>query len=160
MAWNISIMCVKASKQEIDEIIPDVLYKSEENLFFEDVTSYKMEKAMGITELNGWIIITDVVNRVTHNEEFPLNVSKSFEVKTFYISENPIFRAYSEGKPTESVKGIEEFKTLLNSRNIEPKDAYGETKSIQLFEYEILNGLNNGWGEHLFRAKFDKYELD
>ncbi|WP_027420016.1 hypothetical protein [Crocinitomix catalasitica] len=153
-------MCVKASKQETDKIIPDVLYKSEENLFFEDATSYRMEKAMGVTELNGWLIITDVANRVTQNEEFPLDVSKSFEVKTFYISETPIFRTYSEGKLTESCKGIEEFKTLLNSKNIEPKDAYGETTSIQLFENEILNGLNDGWGEYLFRAKFDKYELD
>jgi len=160
MAWNISLMCVKASKQEIDKIIPDVLYKSEENLFFEDATSYRMEKAMGVTELNGWIIITDVANRVTHNEEFPLDVSKNFEVKTFYISETPIFRAYLGGKSIELARGIEELGTILNSRNIKPKDAYGETKSIQLFEHEILNELNDGWGEHLFRAKFDKYELD
>jgi hypothetical protein len=160
MAWNISLMCVKASKDEIGKIIPDVLYKSEENLFFEDATSYRMEKAMGVTELNGWIIITDVANRVTYNEEFPLDVSKNFEVKTFYISESPIFRTYSEGKLIESVRGIEEVGPILKSRNIGPKDIYGETKSIQLFEYEILNGLNNGWDEHLFRAKFDKYELD
>ncbi|BDC99113.1 hypothetical protein [Persicobacter psychrovividus] len=160
MAWNISFMCVKASKGEIDNIIPDVFYKSDENLFFEDATSYRMEKAMGVTELNGWVIITDVANRVTYNERLPLNVSNNFEVKTFYISETPIFRTYSNGKSLESAKGIEELDTILSSRKLEAKDNYGETKSIQLFEHEILNGLKDGWIEHLFRVKFDKYELD
>lgn len=160
MAWNISFMCVKAPKEQIENIIPDVLYKSEENLFFEDATSYRMDKAMGVTYLNDWIIISDVANRVTYNEEFPLDVSKEFEVKTFYISENPIYRHYTDGASVETAKGIDEFDVVIEKKGINPKDKYGETKSIQLFEREILNGLDNGWGEHLFSAKFDKYELD
>ena len=84
MAWNISFMCVKAPREQIENIIPDVLYKSEENLFFEDATSYRMDKAMGVTYLNGWIIISDVANRVTYNEEFPLDISKEFVVQLIY----------------------------------------------------------------------------
>ena len=143
MAWNISFMCVKAPREQIEKVIPDVLYKSEENLFFTDATSYRMDKAMGVTHLNDWIIISDVANRVTYNEEFPLDVSKEFEVKTYYISENPIYRHYAEGSSVETANGIDEFDAIIEKKGINPKDKYGETKSIQLFEREILNGLDN-----------------
>lgn len=70
MAWNISLMCVKAGKEDIDKIIPDIFYHSEENLFFEDATSNRMKQSLGVTFLNGWIIIVDVLNRITFMKLF------------------------------------------------------------------------------------------
>ena len=39
MAWNIAFMFVKADKDQINNIISDVLAKTKENMFFEDATS-------------------------------------------------------------------------------------------------------------------------
>lgn len=89
-----------------------------------------------------------------------MEVSKNDEVRTFYISENPIFRNYTNGICTQSVKGIPELDLLLANKGILPEDKYGETESIQLFEYEILDAYENGWMEQLFVAKFAKYDLD
>jgi hypothetical protein len=63
MAWNKALMFVKATKEDIDHIIPDVLAKTNESLFFDDAISISMGRAMGVSFYSDWVILTDVQGR-------------------------------------------------------------------------------------------------
>jgi hypothetical protein len=161
MGWNIALMAVKAGPDELDEIMPDVFGKTASALFFEDAASVNMGQALGVTACNGWIIITDVQGRCIADDRFPVQLSKSFEVKTYWIAEDLICRCYRNGACVTEVKGIKAAGDYLLGKGIEPADEWGETRIIQLFEAELFPGHNDpkGW-EILFEQKFDKYELD
>ncbi len=47
MAWNIGLLGIKADVGEVDAIL-EHFYKSEEDLYFEEVTSVSMESALGV----------------------------------------------------------------------------------------------------------------
>lgn len=161
MGWNIALMAVKAGPDDLDEIVPDVFGKTEENLFFEDATSVMMDRALGVTACNGWIIITDVLGRFIASDQFPVQVSESFEVKIFWIAEDPVYRYYRNGACVTEVTGIAAAGTYLQQKGITPADEWGETRIIQILEAELFPGHTGekGW-DILFGQKFDKYELD
>lgn len=91
MAWNIAFMFVKTTKDDIDDVVSDVLTKKDENLFFEDATSVSMGLAMGVSFYGDWTIISDVQGRVIFNDSYPKGISQKYVVKTFWISEQMIF---------------------------------------------------------------------
>ncbi len=161
MGWNIALMAVKAGADAVDEIIPDVFGKTAENLFFEDATSVMMDRALGVTACNGWIVITDVQGRFIASDRFPAEVSGSFEVKVFWIAEGLVYRHYRDGACVTEVKGIAAAGAYLMQNGIAPADEWGETRIIQLLEAELFPGQTEprGW-DVLFNQKFDKYELD
>jgi hypothetical protein len=68
MTWNIAFMFVKATKDDIDDVVSDVLTKKSENLFFEDATSVSMGRAMGVSFYKDWTILSDVQGRVIFND--------------------------------------------------------------------------------------------
>ncbi|HEX6428798.1 MAG TPA: hypothetical protein VF008_13980 [Niastella sp.] len=161
MAWNKALMFVKASKEEIDHVIPDVLTKTNENLFFDDAISGSMERAMGVSFYGDWMILSDVQGRVIFNDSYPKDISKRYSVKTFWISEGMIFREYQSGKLIKEVKGIEAGGKYLLDNAIQPIDEWGETRIIQILELEIFGQENDTKGlDILFDLKFDKYDLD
>jgi hypothetical protein len=161
MGWNIALMAVKAGPDALDEIIPDVFDKTGENLFFEDATSVMMDRALGVTACNGWIIITDVLGRFIADDRYPAEVSESFEVKLFWIAEDLVYRHYRDGACVSEVAGIAAAGACLEEKGIVPADEWGETRIIQILEAELFPGQTGekGW-DILFRQKFDKYELD
>lgn len=154
-------MFVKAHKDEIDYVISDVLGKTDENLFFEDATSVSMGRAMGVSFYDDWIILSDVQGRVIFNDSYPKDISKRFLVKTFWISEDLIFREYEKGNLTKEVKGIETGGKYLLANGKQPIDEWGETRIIQILELEIFRNVGDkkGW-DILFGLRFDKYDLD
>lgn len=161
MGWNIALMAVKAAPDDLDEIIPDVFGKTEENLFFEDATSAVMDRALGVTACNGWIIITDVLGRFIADDQFPAQVSESFEVKIFWIAEDLVYRHYHDGECVTEIAGISAAGYYLQQKGITPADEWGETRIVQILEAELFPGQGEpkGW-DVLFSQKFDKYELD
>jgi hypothetical protein len=103
----------KADKEDVDNVISDVLGKTKENLFFEEASSLSMDHAMGVSFCKGWIVVTDVQGRVTFHDGYPKELSKKYLVKTFWMSEGMIFRAYENGNLVKEVKGIEEVGNIL-----------------------------------------------
>lgn len=162
MAWNISLMFVKAGKEAADDVISDVLTKTKENMVFDEaVSTSSMDHAMGVSFYNEWIIITDVQGRVTFHDSYPKEISRKYPVKTFWISEGMIFRAYENGTMTKEVKGIEDGGKYLLDNGIQPKDRWGETRIIQILELEIFGKVKDMSGlETLTNLLFDKYDLD
>jgi hypothetical protein len=161
MAWNIAFMFVKATKDDIDDVVSDVLTKKSENLFFEDATSVSMGRTIGVLFYKDWTIISDVQGRVIFNDSYPKDVSQRYLVKTFWISEKMIFREYEKGKLTKEIKGIEAGGKFLVDQGIQPLDEWGETRIIQILESEIFEnqGDKKGW-DILFGLRFDKYDID
>lgn len=161
MGWNIALMAVKAPAAAVDEIIPDVFGKTEEQLYFEDATSVMMGNALGVTACNGWVIITDVQGRFIADDRFPVEVSVTYEVKTYWIAENLVYRHYRGGSCVNEVKGIAAAGEYLQQLGITPADEWGETQIIQILEAELFSGLTDekGW-DVLSEQRFDKYELD
>ena len=80
MAWNKALMFVKAPKEEIDNVIPDVLYNTNETLYFDGAISGSMECAMGVSFYGDWMIVTDVQGRVIFNDSYPKNISMRYPV--------------------------------------------------------------------------------
>lgn len=161
MAWNKALMFVKAPKEEIDNVIPDVLYNTNETLFFEEAISGSMERAMGVSFYGDWMILTDVQGRVIFNDSYPKNISMRYSVKTFWIAEEMIFREYQAGKIIKEVNGIEAGGKYLLDNAIQPFDEWGETRILQIMALEIfgMEDYKNGL-DTLFDLKFDKYDLD
>lgn len=60
MAWNIGLLCIKADRKQIEEIIPDVFYKVSDGLVFEEVSSVSMGNSLGVGFHGKWILIVDV----------------------------------------------------------------------------------------------------
>lgn len=143
MAWNIGVLCIKAGKNKIEDIF-DIFYKEKENLFFEEVASCSMDKALGITSYKEWIIIVDNQGRFIFNEPFPLKISKQYKIKTFWISEGMIYRDYhygffKKGGIKNEYKGKKGGTKYLKEHNIKPLDEWGETMIFQVIENEIFN---------------------
>ncbi len=161
MAWNIAFMFVKATKDNIDDVVPDVLTKKGENLFFEEATSLSMGHAMGVSFYKDWTIISDVQGRVIFNDSYPKDISQRYLVKTFWVSEQMIFRKYEKGKLTKEIKGIEAGGKFLVDQGTQPLNEWGETRIIQILELETFgnHGDKKGW-DILFGLRFDKYDLD
>jgi len=157
--WNISIMCVKADSAMIDSVVSDIFEKTETNIWFEDAASSRMGKDLGVSYYNGWILIIDVEGRLIINDNFPKEISQKYHVKTLWISEGLIYRDYNNGILSFELKGIEEAGKYLTSKGVKPKDEWGETRIIQIFELEIMEDLNNSWVEKMYNLKFDKYEI-
>lgn len=160
MSWNISIMGVCAPKDQIHAVVPDVFYKAQEGLSFEDVSSSSMGSALGVTYLNNWVMVINPSNAITFNPAIPLSIASQFEVLTFYVSEAPVFRRFEGGTVVQAVEGLPALRQLLKTKGIVAGDAYGETQVFQLLEHELLQGLTGNWMDHLFNAVFDRYELD
>lgn len=164
MAWNIGLLCVKADLVEVDTIL-DVFYKSEEGLFFEDVTSASMAPAIGVGYAGPWIIIVDTEGRFIEDAGFPLQLSKKYKVKTFWISESLLYRDYhfnflrKGGLKTELI-GKDEGLKYLDSKGIKARDEWGETIIFQIIENEIFGKRSEEYGTSLMDLKYAKYELD
>ncbi|WBW95182.1 hypothetical protein [Oceanirhabdus sp. W0125-5] len=165
MAWNIGVMCIKAKYDEISNIIPDIFYKVEKNVFFEDATSIMMGEALAVTHSNSWIIIIDTLGRFIFNDEFPKKLSRHYKVKTFWISEEPIFRDYRygilrKGGIGAEYIGINQGVKYLNEYKLRKIDKYGETIAMQMIEKEIFNKELKEGELSLFPLKYLKFEMD
>lgn len=154
-------MGVKASKDQIDAVIPDVFYKSAEGLSFDEVASSSMGSSLGVAHINDWLIVVNPNNALTFNTALPTILSSTFELLTFFIADDdPIFRHYANGTVVQATEGLEALDALLEEKGITPQDQYGESKMLQLVEHELLYGLEGDWISHLFDAGFELYELD
>ena len=149
MAWNVAMMFVKAPKEEIENIVPDIFDQKAENKFFEDATSVRLGKDMAVSSNADWVILTDVEGRIISNDLIPKEISEHFLVKTFWISENLKFRQYENGTLTKEISGIKEGEKYLLDNGITPEDEWGETIIIQILEMEAVK-----WGD-LYDLKFD-----
>ncbi len=72
----------------------DIFYKSKDGLHFEEITSVMMDSALGVGYVAPWTLIIDVNACFIFEQKIPLEVSKKFKVKTFWISESLIYRDY------------------------------------------------------------------
>ncbi|CAH1207444.1 hypothetical protein [Paenibacillus sp. JJ-223] len=158
MAWNIGLLCIQAELNDVDQIL-DIFHKSEEGLYFEDVTSVNMGDALGVGIHDSWVIIVDTQGRFIYDEKFPLQLSERYKVKTFWIAEGLVYRDYDDngGKNTE-VRGIDEGLKYLHSKGIKPIDEWGETIIFQILENEIFDIKMEQHGTTLHRLRYLKYE--
>ncbi|NOU77017.1 hypothetical protein GC098_37615 [Paenibacillus sp. LMG 31458] len=166
MTWNIGLLCIKADPTVVEnETYLDILYKSKEGLHFEEITSVTMGSSIGVGHVEAWTLIFDTNARFIFDEKFPLEVSKKFKVKTFWISESLIYRdyhfgIYKKGGIKTEVKGIEERLKYLSSIGIKAKDEWGETIIFQIIEKEILNKPDGDFVGSIRSLPFAKYDLD
>lgn len=165
MAWNIGLLCIKVDKKQVDEIIPDVFYKSSDGLVFEEVASVSMGKSLGVGFYGNWILIVDSQGRFISDDRFPQELSKKYKVKSFWISESLIYRDYNfaffkKGGIKSEYISKEGGITYLDSMRIKPIDEWGETMIFQIIEKEIFEVSKGSYGTSLMDLKFDKYELD
>ncbi|MGF7050622.1 hypothetical protein J2T13_005172 [Paenibacillus sp. DS2015] len=164
MGWNIGLLCIKTSKDEVDSIL-DGFYKSKEGLYFEEVSSVSMESALGVVQTQSWLLIVDTLGRFIEDSRLPLNLSKKYKIKTFWISESLIYRDYyfnliKKGGLKTELKGINQGLKYLNSKGIRSHDEWGETIMFQIIENEIFSNRMKDNGTSLMGLKFSKYELD
>ena len=158
MAWNLSVMAVQASPEDLENIVPDVMYCAEQDLWFEDAASSRMGKDLGVGRYKDWVLVLDVAGRIIFRPEWPQALSRRFLVHTFLISENPVLRTYQQGDCLFEAQGIPALAAWLSEDNINPRDAWGETMAQQAMEHLVLEGQN--WGDTLLPLKFDRYALD
>ena len=149
MAWNVAMMFVKAPKEELENIVPDIFTKKTEDNFFEDATSVMLQKDMDVSYHDEWVILTDVEGRIIFNDLIPKEISKHFSVKTFWIAENLKFRQYENCTLTKEVSGINEGEKYLLDNGIKPIDEWGETIIIQILGMEAVKL------DDLYALKFD-----
>ncbi|MCM3784954.1 hypothetical protein M3231_18450 [Neobacillus mesonae] len=163
MAWNIGLLCVKAPMSKADDIL-DIFYKSEEGLYFEDVTSALMETSLGVGEANDWLIILDTQGRFIHEPGFAMTLSKQYKVKTFWIAESLIFRDYhfgllKKGGLKSEWKGVDQGIKYLHLSGMKAIDEWGETIIFQIIEHEIFNRKIEKYDSSLQNMRYSKYEL-
>ncbi|QLY81820.1 hypothetical protein [Clostridium intestinale] len=164
MSWNIGVIAVYASENEIENVIPDLFELEETDVYFEDVSSVSMGNSIGVGYSNNWIIIIDPVCRFLRSDKYPKElVKKGYRVKSFYISENLIFRNYSKtflGEvKVDEYSGIDSGNKYLKDNKVIPKDEWGETLIIQILEFEIFNNRNSN-DFSLMNIKYKKYNID
>ncbi|MEK8129423.1 hypothetical protein WMW72_16065 [Paenibacillus filicis] len=166
MAWNIGLLCIKADLSTVEkDTYLDVLYRSEEGLHFEEITSVTMESALGVGYVNPWTIIFDTNARFIFDQSFPLEASKKFKVKTFWISESLIYRDYhygllKKGGLKTEVKGAAEGIKYLSSKGIQAADTWGEDIILQIIGKEIFNKSEGNAMDDFWDLSYAKYELD
>lgn len=166
MAWNIGLLCIKAEPTVVEkETYLDIYYKSKDGLHFEDITSVTMGSALGVGYVEPWTLIFYINARFILDEKLPIEVSKKYKVKTFWISESLIYRDYhfgifKKGGIKTEVKGIESGLKYLSSKGIKTKDKWGETIIFQIIEKEILNKTDGDFVGSIWSLPFAKYDLD
>lgn len=162
MAWNIGLLCVKVSAGATDQIIPDVFYETESGLYFEDASSVMMDTALAVAHTGEWLLIIDVQGRFIRDDAYPRELARNYKVKTFWISEEMIYRDYSnQAEHTEikkEYKGAKEGEEYLEKHKIKPADKWGETIIFQIIEKEIFG--NDEVKHSLMELRYAKYELD
>lgn len=159
------MLCIKADRKQVDEIIPDVFFKSSSGLVFEEVASASMSKSLGVAFHGNWILIVDSLGRFVFDDRLPQEWSKKYKVKSFWISESLIYRDYNfaffkKGGLKSEYKGRQGGLTYLDSMGIKPVDQWGETMIFQIIEKEICEVSKESYGTSLMDLKFDKYDLD
>ncbi|ENQ3107300.1 hypothetical protein ACEOWJ_003384 [Bacillus cereus] len=164
MSWNIGVMAVYADENEIENVIPDVFELGQTDVYFEDISSVSMGNSIGVGYANNWIIIIDPLSRVLMNDAYPQELAKKgFKVKSFYISEDLIFRNYFTtflGKvKVDEYLGIGSGIKYLKDHKIIPRDEWGETLIIQILEFEIFNN-RSAHDFSLMDIKYRKYDID
>jgi hypothetical protein len=164
MSWNIGVIAVYASENDIENVIPDLFELEETDVYFEDVSSVSMGNSIGVGYSNNWIIIIDPVCRFLRNDKYPKELAKKgYRVKSFYISENLIFRNYSQTSlgevKVDEYSGIDSVNKYLKDNKVIPKDEWGETLIIQILEFEIFNNRNSN-DFSLMNIKYKKYNID
>jgi len=166
MSLNIGLLCIKGEVAKVyEDTYLDVLDKTKEGLHFEDIISVSMDSALGVGYLHPWTLIFDINGRFIFNQNFPLDASKKFKVKAFWISESLIYRDYHfdifrKGGIKTEINGIDEGLKYLTSKGIKAIDEWGETIIFQIIEKEIINKSNQNIHEILLDIKYAKYELD
>ncbi|MFD3447114.1 hypothetical protein ACFDTO_21165 [Microbacteriaceae bacterium 4G12] len=164
MSWNIGVIAVYADENEIDDVIPDVFELGQTDVYFEDVSSVSMGNSIGVGYANNWIIIIDPLSRFFTNDTYPQELAKKgFKVKSFYISEDLIFRNYHTtflGKvKVDEYLGISSGIKYLKNHKITPWDEWGETLITQILELEIFNN-KTVHNFSLMDIKYRKYDID
>ncbi|MBP1967181.1 hypothetical protein [Paenibacillus aceris] len=124
-----------------------------------------MGSALGVGYVEPWTLIFDINARFIFDEKFPLEASKKFKVKTFWISESLIYRDYhfgifKKGGIKTEINGGEEGLRYLSSKGIKAKDEWGETIIFQIIEREILNKTDGDFIGSIWSLPFAKYDLD
>lgn len=160
MALNIAILAVKGTAGQIDDILPDVYYKTQDELLFEEAAEPEVDRGLSVTTEGDWVIIVDAVGRFIDKETFPLSISKRHEAKIFWLADDPIFRAYQAAERIQEIQGKQQVEAYLGEHNILPLENDGQQLILQLmynelFEQKVLPA------EGIFHKKrFEFYELD
>lgn len=161
MAWNKSILTTSGDKILIDDLIPDVFYKSKEGLHFDEAISGMIGQNLTAGSYDSKIIINDVLGRFISKDQFPRDISsKNNECKVFWISEDCIYRHYQNGELTKEIRGRKETEKELVRLGIRPIDEWGETMILQLLDYEVFGVKREQHGFILWDVPFDLYQLD
>jgi hypothetical protein len=161
MGWNIAIITTSGTKDLIETLIPDIFYKSKEDLFFEDATSSMIGNGLTVGYDNNQIIIIDVLGRFIGDERFAKEISAiNGSSKSFWIAEEPIYRSYEKGELKSECEGKEQIANRLSQLNITSIDEWGETMIFQLFNFEVFGIGKGDYQTPLSKLKFDLYELD
>lgn len=163
MSWNIGVIAVYAKENEIENVIPDLFEVGQTDVYFEDISSTSMGNSIGVGYANNWIVIIDPLCRFLRNDKYPQElVKKGYRVKSFYISENLIFRNYSKtllGKvKVDEYFGIDLGIKYLKDNKISPKDEWGETIITQILEFEVFNNRTTN-NFSLMNIKYTKYNI-
>ena len=161
MAWNIAILVTSGDKSLIDDLIPDVMFKSKEGLHFDEAISGMIDQNLTVGVHENRIIINDVLGRFISNDQFPKDISvKNKECKIFWISEDCIYRQYHNGNLTKEIRGKVETEKELIRLEIKPIDEWGETMILQLLDYETFGVKREHHGFILWDVYFDLYQFD
>lgn len=161
MAWNKAILTTSGDKSLIDELIPDVMFKSKEGLHFDEAISGMIDQNLTVGVHAGNVIINDVLGRFISNDQFPKDISiKNNVCKVFWISEDCIYRKYETGLLTKEIRGRKETEKELIRLGIKPIDQWGETMILQLLDYEVFGVKREQHGFVLWDVPFDLYQFD
>jgi hypothetical protein len=161
MAWNKAILTTQGDKNLIDNLIPDVMFKSKEGLHFDEAISGMIDQNLTVGFHDNRIIINDVLGRFISKDQFPKDISsKNNECKIFWISEDCIYRQYKNGQLTKEIRGREDTEKELVRLGIKPIDQWGETMILQLLDYEVFGVKREQHGFILWDVPFDLYQFD
>lgn len=161
MAWNKAILTTSGDKSLIDNLIPDVMFKSKEGLHFDEAISGMINQNLTVGFHDNRIIINDVLGRFINNDQFPKDISlKNNECKIFWIAEDCIYRQYINGELTKEISGLNETEEELLRLGIKPINKWGETMIFQLLDYEVFGVKREQNGFILWDVPFDLYQFD
>ncbi|WP_028551202.1 hypothetical protein [Paenibacillus sp. UNC451MF] len=166
MAWNIGLLCIKADVVKVEEdTFLDIFYKSKDGVHFEEIASVTMDSALGVGYAQPWTLIFDINGRFIFDQKIPMEISKKYKIKTFWIAESLIYRDYhfgilKKGGVKTEVNGRDEGLKYLTSKGIKAADEWGETIIFQIIEKEIFNKFKENYDTSLWDLRYAKYELD
>lgn len=110
MGWNIEVAAVWTD--ELDFAVPDVFVPTGTTMGFEDATSANRAPNLCATRVGDWVVVIDVVRRLSGSHDYLEEASTSTELHLVRIADEPVALHYRDGHEVPDVDradGVAEF---------------------------------------------------